>query len=72
MTKDELAMNTSDDERMLQELSRMAEIYLNRGNFEMAEKCRALAREISDRLHRSNVVQFSDWNHSAEDQKKEG
>lgn len=61
----------SDDERMLQELSRMAEIYSLRGNFQMAKKCVDLAIEVRKRMTRQNVVSMSDWTEAHSEDERE-
>jgi hypothetical protein len=54
-------MSQSDDDRMLEELSRMAHVCFTRGNFEMARKCMQLAKEVRDRIGTQNVVDMSEW-----------
>jgi hypothetical protein len=64
-------MNQSDDDRMLEELSRMAHVCFARGNFEMARKCAQLAKDVRDRINKRNVVNMSDWADAHADEEKE-
>lgn len=67
-------MAQQEDDRMMQELARMAQVYFERGHFDMAQKMRALALEIEDRVHRQsgdNVIGMAQWSANHESEEKE-
>lgn len=64
-------MDHTDDDRMLEELSRMAHVYFSRGNFELAKKCQELATSVRQRITREKVVNMSEWAESHSNDEKE-
>lgn len=66
-------MSANEDNRMLQELVHLAQVYVQRGQFDMAQKIRNLALAVQARIHRSgsNVVSMSEWSEEYHDENKQ-
>lgn len=66
----------SQDDKTIRELTAMARVYTNRGNFEMAEKLYHLAAEIQERVNRTaganNVISLDVWAQEHKEQAEQG